>query len=301
MLDRKKCEAFIAVVQTGSFEQAAKSLCLTASAVTTRVGSLERELGHVLIQRGKPCSPTKVGSLLLEHIQHVKLQETSLMQEINRGTSDSFYPLVIASNADSLATWLLPAIHNFIINQNISLEILIDDQSQTHHLMSSGMVNACISIESNPMKGCEANYLGTMNYKLFATRQFINRWFAEGMTRNEFSNAPAVIFNDKDYLHFDVLTNSFGLPKGSYPYHLIPSSDTFLTAIKHGLGYGFLPTLQIPSEPSNIGLINIASDIEVDINLYWHHWKNESDVLQRFSSNIISNGRKLMHVNSKLI
>lgn len=44
MLRHKACEAFLAVAETGSFEQAAIRLHITASAVTLRVQSLEKDL-----------------------------------------------------------------------------------------------------------------------------------------------------------------------------------------------------------------------------------------------------------------
>ncbi len=49
MLQSKHSEAFLAVAETGSFEQAAIRLNITASAVTLRVQTLEKQLGQVLI------------------------------------------------------------------------------------------------------------------------------------------------------------------------------------------------------------------------------------------------------------
>ena len=42
MLQSKQSEAFLAVAETGSFELAAERLSITASAVTLRVQSLEK-------------------------------------------------------------------------------------------------------------------------------------------------------------------------------------------------------------------------------------------------------------------
>ena len=46
MLNHKQCDAFLAVAETGSFDLAAERLCITASAVTLRVQSLEKSWGH---------------------------------------------------------------------------------------------------------------------------------------------------------------------------------------------------------------------------------------------------------------
>ena len=42
MLNAKQCDAFYAVAKTGSFDLAAEQLNITASAVTLRVQSLEK-------------------------------------------------------------------------------------------------------------------------------------------------------------------------------------------------------------------------------------------------------------------
>ena len=61
MLNSKQCDAFLAVAEMGSFDLAAERLCITASAVTLRVQSLEKTLGHLLIVRERPCRVTQAG------------------------------------------------------------------------------------------------------------------------------------------------------------------------------------------------------------------------------------------------
>lgn len=59
MLNAKQCDAFYAVAKTGSFDLAAEQLNITASAVTLRVQSLEKQLGHLLLVRDRPCRVTQ--------------------------------------------------------------------------------------------------------------------------------------------------------------------------------------------------------------------------------------------------
>ena len=73
MLNHKQCDAFLAVAETGSFDLAAEQLYITASAVTLRVQSLEKSLGHLLIVRERPCRPTQAGQSLLHYLQHSRL------------------------------------------------------------------------------------------------------------------------------------------------------------------------------------------------------------------------------------
>ncbi|WP_343995226.1 LysR family transcriptional regulator, partial [Terrabacter terrae] len=55
----------LAIVDTGTFEAAARRLHLTPSAVSQRVKALEAEIGQVVVARTAPCSATSAGEVLL--------------------------------------------------------------------------------------------------------------------------------------------------------------------------------------------------------------------------------------------
>ncbi len=117
MIDYQAARAVAMVVQTGSFDKAAKALHVTPSAVSQRVKQLEDRLGVVLIARGTPCTATEKGAWLCRHMDHVGMLEKDLMQQLP-GLGDIGAPagrvtLSIASNADSLSTWLLTAVSAF--------------------------------------------------------------------------------------------------------------------------------------------------------------------------------------------
>lgn len=295
MLDSKQCEAFLAVVEGGSFEQAGLNLYLTASAVTLRVQALEKNLGQLLLIRGKPNVLTQAGQKLFEHLQHTRRLEQNFLHHLTRDTHTHFYKTIIASNADSLATWLLPALKDVLIEEKILIEIHIDDQAHTYPLLEKGTVNACISIEDQPMRGCEAKYLGSMHYKMIATEQFKAKWFAQGINRQSLRTAPAIIFNEKDDVHFNKLEKMYGLTKRTYPHYLIPSSESFINAIALGLGYGFAPNFQIQAlNQHKPTLIELLPEASIDIPLYWHHWQQQTLPLQVLTEHLIKNARRIL-------
>lgn len=280
MLQNKHTEAFLAVAETGSFEQAASRLNITASAVTMRIQSLEKSLGHLLIVRERPCKTTQVGQSLLHYLQHSKLLERNFLQNLVGQTSSSFYQINIATNADSLATWLLPLIKDYLIENKIVVHFQVDDQSETHHLLEAGLVNACVSTEAEAMKGCIAEYLGTMQYHFVATADFIQRWFKNGVHRENIRLAPALIFNPKDGMHTQYIQEKFGLNTTQYPHHFIPSSNGFVDAITMGLGYGWLPHYQAKHLLANGSLIEVSKALKIELPLYWHYWKSQSEPLE---------------------
>lgn len=294
MLQSKHSEAFLAVAETGSFEQAAQRLNITASAVTLRLQTLEKKLGHVLIVRERPCRPTLAGQSLLHYLQHSKLLEHNFLQNLTGQTANAFYQVNIATNADSLATWLLPLLKNLLIEEKIVIHFQVDDQSQTHHLLEAGLVNACVTTESEAMKGCIAEYLGEMHYRFVATPDFIQRWFGQGVTRNALRAAPALIFNEKDDLHTQSIQKNFGLNPSQYPHHFIPSSTAFFDAITMGLGYGWLPDYQSKDLLAAGKLIELSTELSIDLALYWHHWNQQSIQLQKITAFMLQHAKDHM-------
>lgn len=281
MLNAKQCDAFYAVAKTGSFDLAAEQLNITASAVTLRVQSLEKKLGQLLLVRDRPCRVTQSGQTLLHYLQHQRLLEQNLMQDLGGQLQhEGFYCLNIATNADSLATWLLPTLQAQLIQHKIVLHFQVDDQSQTHHLLEAGLVNACLSTEAKAMKGCRAELIGQMQYRLVATPKFSRNWFHQGVHRDALRLAPAIIFNEKDQLHTQFIQHEFGLNLAQYPHFFIPSTHAFFDAIVMGLGYGWLPDYQTRDLLESGELLELSSEMRIEVPLYWHHWKEQSSALE---------------------
>lgn len=295
-LNAKQCDAFLAVIETGSFDLAAHRLCISASAVTLRIQGLEQALGHLLLIRERPCRVTQAGQALLHYVQHRRLLEQQLLQDLNgQSAASAFYQLHIASNADCLATWLLPTLRDTLIAEKIILHVKVDDQSKTHELLESGVVNACISTHAQAMNGCTAHVLGAMRYRMVATPGFAAKWFNNPITREQIQQAPAIIYNMQDQLHSQMILTHFGLNQHSYPQHHIPCSSAFAEAVSQGLGFGLLPQYQIASRLEHAELIEILPQCQTEIMLYWHHWKQQSHTLQILTQVLLSRAAQQMN------
>jgi len=143
MLDYALLSALAAVVRTGSFERAAHRLNVTPSAVSQRVKLLEERIGTVLVLRGQPCLATEAGQRLCQHVEQVALLESSL-----RGSLPGMEPeagpvtLRIAVNADSLATWFIPAMAG---TEGFLFDLVLDDQDYSADWLRRGEVVAAVT------------------------------------------------------------------------------------------------------------------------------------------------------------
>ena len=292
-LDPRQCEAVLAVIDSGSFEQAATALHLTPSAVSQRVRALEVALGSPLVVRSRPGRPTPAGRRLLQYLRRVHSLEEDLQAEF-AGEAAGPLKVAIAVNADTLASWFLPALAGFLVREQVLIDLTVDDQDHTYGLLESGLALGCISTEPQPMRGCTAEALGVMRYRCMASPAFKERWFPKGMTRAALREAPVVVFNRKDRLQADFLLKHYGLPDNAWPCHTVPASDPYMQAIALGLGWGMLPELQMRELRKRGGLVDIAPGKPTDVALYWHAWKVQSPRMERLSATLISAARKLL-------
>lgn len=291
-LDPRQSQALLAVIDTGSFEQAAATLHLTASAVSQRVRALETALGTPLVVRTRPCRTTPAGQRLLQYLRRVQSLEDDLRADFAGGSEP--LAVTIAVNADTLASWLLPALADFIIEERILLDLTVDDQDHTYALLEAGLALGCVSTEAKPMRGCQAQPLGSMRYRCMAAPAFRDRWFGKGMTRTAVQQAPVVQFNRKDKLQADFLQRHYGLMQGGYPSHFVPASEAFMRAIELGLGWGMLPEVQMAALQRQGALVDIAPNRPVDVQLYWHTWKVQSPRMERLSRSLLEAARKML-------
>src|SRR5581483_2490879 len=94
----------------GTFEAAARRLHVTPSAISQRIKALETTVGRVLLTRSKPVRPTESREAVLRAARQIEAITAEVARELGAGADRSTQALPLAANADSLATWLVPAL-----------------------------------------------------------------------------------------------------------------------------------------------------------------------------------------------
>ena len=287
MLDYQILEALAAVVREGSFERAAQVLHVTPSAVSQRVKLLEERLGRVLVLRGQPCLATEAGRHLCRHVEQVGLLEHGLRQLLPGalpvpGASERA-TLRIAVNADSLATWFMPAAQAFTEGGNELLDTSLDDQEHTVQWLRGGEVLAAVTALSKPVAGCNSVALGRMRYVAAASPQFVERHFANGVDRHSLAQAPVLVFNQKDQLQNQWMGIN-GAGGVQPPRHWFPASQAFVDAALAGIGWGMHPLRLIGPQLASGALVELLPDTPLDVALYWQHVRVTLPALQRLTT-----------------
>lgn len=297
-LDPRQTLAVRTVLDTGSFEQAALDLHLTASAISQRVRALETQLGGPLVVRTRPCHATPLGQRLMQYLRRAALIEDDFAAELI-GEAGAPLSIGIAVNGDTLATWFLPTLSDILVRENVLLELSVDDQDHTHALMASGQVTGCVTTHAQPMRGCFAQQLGVMRYRLMASSGFAERWFPKGITRAAARLAPVVASTRRDALHARVLEQRFGLAPDAYPCHYLPIPAARQLPIRHGLGYGMVPELAL--QQGAPALVDLLPERPTDVALFWHAWKVQSPRLEQLSARIVELAAAALALNGPKI
>lgn len=293
-IDYRWIEALDTVIATGNFERAAEALFITQSAVSQRIKQLEKQVSQPVIVRESPPRPTAVGKKLLGLYRRVKMLEQETLPELQPREIGNVLSVSIASNADSLATWLLPALAPMIKRDEIDINVLVKDESRTLDHIRSGDAIAAISTESSPLHGCNSHYLGKLEYICVATPEFYRTHFEAGINTESIVAAPAVIFDAHDDMHARFLAEHYNLPAVGWRRHVVRSSEGFVTMAEQGMAYCLIPRQMIEKQLSTGVLVDVMPGKQVIRELYWHHWMMESGTLSEMTSACVSYANRVL-------
>ncbi len=281
MIDPRQLQALAEVAAQASFERAARRLHLTQSAISQRIRALEAQVGQPLLVRQRPVRPTAAGARLLRYYRQVERLTQHVLGDLALGET-GVGSVALGVNADSLATWLPDALDDLLAGQRIRVELHVDDQDVTHHLLREGRVIGCISAHAEAVQSCDRVPLGIMDYVAVAAPDYVRRVFPEGVTPAALQTTLALDFNGKDALQSTFAARR-GLDPDRLQRHQVPSSEGFLELIRRGHGWGMAPAIQVAGDLQAGRLVTIAPDDVLSVPLYWHVWNITTPVIRELT------------------
>lgn len=263
----------LAVAEHGTFDAAAGALHVTPSAISQRVKALEQRTGRVLLMRTKPVRLTESGEVVVRFARQLAQLEHDTRTELGMAEPAR---LSIAVNADSLATWFMPALA--AAPEGFCFELHREDEGHTTKLLREGTVMAAITSSPEPVTGCTVRPLGLLRYYAVASPDFVARWLS-GPLRQALPQAPVIVFDRSDQLQDEFVRKlTRGTPASSLR-HYVPIPEGFCAAIAAGLGWGLSPLEQAATLLDSGALVHLAEDRPIDVPLFWQQWKLDSPAL----------------------
>jgi len=297
-LDYKLLAALAAIIETQSFELAAKKLFISQSAISQRIKLLEENIGHPMLVRRHPLELTVVGEQLLSHFKKVQQLENELLPDLLPNKPIIPMKLSFAVNADSLATWFVKAVTPVLKAHLVELNVIVEHEERTLDKLRTGEAIGAVSVIKKPLKGYRSFELGKMNYCLVSSKSFQQKYFSKGVTKTSLKMAPAIGYDHKDDTHLRFIAKYFGLSASEYYCHSVRSSEAFVELAKQGVAYCLLPELQIKNELASGELIKLCPEKELIETLYWHSWVLAKGVNKKISQEIIRVGQEQLNISS---
>jgi LysR family transcriptional regulator (chromosome initiation inhibitor) len=270
----EQVRTLLAVVDEGTFDAAAAVLHVTPSAVSQRVKALEQRTGRVLLQRTKPVRPTESGAVLVRFARQLARLERDAWGELGLNGTGEPTRVSVAVNADSLATWFLPALTRVA---DLCFELRREDEDHTAALLREGLVMAAVTSAPDPVPGCTVRPLGRMRYLPVASPEFLTGRPAGRPPAQALDRAPVVVFDRKDDFQ-DGFARRLGHGSAG-PFRPQVPSEGFLEAVAAGLGWGMVPEAQAVPLLERGRLAVLVPGAYTDVALYWQQWKLDSPAL----------------------
>ncbi|TDQ00260.1 LysR family transcriptional regulator ArgP [Labedaea rhizosphaerae] len=286
----------LAVVDEGTFEAAAAALHVTPSAISQRVKALEQRVGRVLLIRSKPAQPTESGQVLVRLARQIAALDEQTQAELGIAPGPGGVRLSIAVNADSLATWFLPALMRLPREEQVCFELHREDEGHTAALLREGRVMAAVTSSPEPVAGCTVRPLGHARYVPAASPAFVERHLSAGPLKRCLAEAPVVAFDHRDQLQDRFVRAVTGGTAGASGIrHLVPTSEGFRDAVAAGFGWGMVPESQAAPLLSSGALTKLAAARHVDVPLYWQQWKLDVPALARVAAAVAAEAADSLH------
>jgi LysR family transcriptional regulator, chromosome initiation inhibitor len=294
----EQLSALAAVIRQGSFDGAARVLHVTPSAVSQRIKQLEEHLGAIVVVRARRCAPTELGAAVYRHAQQVELLEKDLLGTLapEPGEAAPQTTVAMAANADSLATWLVPALARVVAETGARVDVAVDDEDNTAEWLRSGRVLGAVTSEARAVQGCRVHALGAMRYRATASRSFIDRSLAGGVTLAALRRAPVLAFDRKDVLAGHFLRQRFGKRAADPPLvHFLPSPHAIVEATLLGQGWSVNPERLVDGLIARKELVDLFPGRFLDVALFWQQWALRSRSLEVLATTLSEEAAKSLH------
>jgi len=159
-------EAFYWVVSLKSISRAAEKLCITQSAMSSRIAALEEELGVMLLdRRDKQFRLTIAGSRFLTHAERLLAIQRELKLEMGSGGA-ALQPMSLRIGAieSVLHSWLMPWIERLrTAHPELELELSVETTPVLVELIRRGTLDIVFAVLPATQEGLRIRPLPTMD------------------------------------------------------------------------------------------------------------------------------------------
>jgi DNA-binding transcriptional LysR family regulator len=264
-------EAFLWVARLKSVTRAAEKLCLTQSAVSSRVASLEEELGVSLIdRRERHFRLTHAGSRFLVFAQRLLEIQRELKNEIGTPEPQAM-TLRIGGIESILHTWLIPLVEHLRSTQpQVEFELTVEMSPVIAEQVRRGGLDLAFAVIPAAGEGIRVEAMPAMEM-VFVGRRADARH--KGWTLAEILERDVLTFQRGSQPHVALvdLIRKSGLE--SRRIHTISSISALVRLVECGFGIATLPRAAVVNlaRGSDLAILDAVPRL-TPLPIHASHW-----------------------------
>jgi len=123
-----------------------------------------------------------------------------------------------------------------------------------------------------------------MHYVAVASASYAEQHLPQGLTPHNFRDVSFLSFNRKDDMAAEFVARAFGLKRVALNHLFVPGSEAQMRAVAAGWAVGVVPELLARGAIADGSMVDLAPGRSLPIQLYWHCWNLESELLDALSA-----------------
>lgn len=195
----EELQAFLAVAETGNFQQAAQKCGVSQSTISRQVQSLEATVGLSLFHRQGNAKLTLGGDRLLHHAKKICQIWATAEQELMDLQAGKQTELCVAGIPSACAYQLPPVLQKFTtVYPNVQLRVTTLGSDRALKVLKDGLIDIAI-VMNNPFVNTSSDMVVTRLYEeeiqlLLPVNHSLNK--KEILTWRDLDNCPQAVFKD---------------------------------------------------------------------------------------------------------
>ena len=258
-------EAFWAIVQKGTVQEASQILGITQTGVTQRIRSLEKQLKTTLFIRSrKGMKLTTEGESLLQYVKISLENEGMTLSKIQKAAFEHNIEIGISGPSSILRSRVIPNLLALKTKfPKVRFRFDLSDTPDNHEKLKIGQCDIAILEHHQVAKEMDSRVLKAERYKLYVPKAWKKRKLSEII-----ENETIVDFDSSDKMTFQYL-EKYRMKKPSADRHYANNTDALMSMIEQGMGYSVLSE---EFAKKNGEIVDISPDQHIDykIALAWY-------------------------------
>lgn len=230
-------EAFWAVVQKGTVQEASQILGITQTGVTQRIRSLEKQLQTtVFIRSRKGMKLTTEGESLLQYVKVSLENEGMALSKIQKAAFEHNIEIGISGPSSILRSRVIPNLLALKTKlPKIRFRFDLSDNADNQEKLKNGHCDLAVLEHHQVTKEMDSRILKAERYKVYVPKAWKKRKLSD-ITENE----AIIDFDAADRMTFQYLEKYRLKNKIQTDRHFANNTDALMSMIEQGLGYSVL-------------------------------------------------------------